>query len=210
MTCLSSIILVAEDDLSGAVLEKLLAFSDRSFKVDRIIITHGNMQLKAGIPKFRSASHVFPHIILTDLDRYPCPQDLIESWGTKNLPPRMLFRIAVREVEAWLMADRKGIASFLHIDILRVPLNPENEIDPKRTLVNLAKKSRKRHMAKEIAPEQGSSAKIGPLYNSHMVNFVTTQWCIDRAIPHSPSLERTMTRISTFLQQNIIKDVAIP
>ena len=40
------------------------------------------------------------------------------------------FNIAVHAVEAWLLADRNGIADFLKINRNKVPYNPENEINP--------------------------------------------------------------------------------
>jgi len=196
-----SVIVAVEDELSGAVMSRLISFSRRDFLINRVFNARGNARLKDGMTKFREASRVLPHIVLTDLDRCPCPPELIDSWNAKQLPPQLLFRIAVREVESWLMADRKGIAAFLHIDISKVPQAPEAEEDPKRTLINLARRSRKRRLSLEIVPEAGSSAKIGPLYNTHFVNFVNSDWDIEQARLCAPSLDRTISRISTFLTE---------
>jgi hypothetical protein len=201
MTISASLVIAVEDELSGAVMSRLIAFSGRNFKINQVVNTHGNVRLKNGMTKFRAASRVLPHIVLTDLDRYPCPPILINDWNANQLPPQLLFRIAVREVEAWLMADKAGIAEFLHIDVSRVPKAPEAEEDPKRTLINLARKSRKRRLSQEIVPDTGSSAKIGPLYNSHFINFVNTRWDIEQACLCAPSLNRTLSRISTFLSE---------
>ena len=196
-----SVIVAVEDELSGAVMSRLISFSGRNFSINRVFNARGNARLKDGMAKFREASRVLPHIVLTDLDRCPCPPELIENWNAKQLPPQLLFRIAVREVESWLMADREGLAAFLHIDVSKVPQSPETEEDPKRTLVNLARKSRKRRLSQEIVPEAGSSAKIGPLYNTHFVNFVNSGWDIEQARLCAPSLDRTLSRISTFLSE---------
>lgn len=201
MTFTPSLVIAVEDELSGAVMSRLISFSGRNFTINRIFNARGNVRLKAGMTKFREASRVFPHIVLTDLDRYPCPPELIDTWNAKQLPPQLLFRIAVREVEAWLMADRAGIAEFLHIDVNKVPHAPEAEEDPKRTLINLARKSKKRRLSQEIVPEAGSSAKIGVLYNTHFVKFVNYCWDIEQARLSAPSLERTISRISTFLTE---------
>jgi len=201
MTITPSIVIAVEDELSGAVMGRLILFSGRNFTINRVFNARGNVRLKAGMTKFREASRVLPHIVLTDLDCCPCPPELIENWNAKQLPPQLLFRIAVREVEAWLMADRTGIAEFLHIDVSKVPHAPETEADPKRTLINLARKSRKRRLSQEIVPEVGSSAKIGPLYNTHFVNFVNSCWDIEQARLCAPSLDRTLTRIVTFLAE---------
>jgi hypothetical protein len=194
-----SIIIAVEDELSGAVINKLVEHSGRNFIVYQIFNARGNARLKASMAKFRGASRTYPHIVFTDLDRCPCPPELIREWNADGLPGEMLFRIAVREVEAWLLADRAGISQFLHIDISKVPQAPESEEDPKRTLINLARRSRKRRLAQEIVPETGSSASIGPLYNVHFVNFVNTQWDVDSACLCSQSLSKTLARISGFL-----------
>ena len=201
MTISPSIVIAVEDELSGAVMSRLISYSGRNFTVNRIFNARGNARLKDGMTKFRAASRVLPHIVLTDLDRCPCPPELINNWNATQLPSQLLFRIAVREVEAWLMADRAGIAEFLHIDVSKVPHAPETEEDQKRTLINLARKSRKRRFSNEIVPEAGSSAKIGPLYNAHFVNFVNSRWDRDQARLCALSLDRTLFRISTFLSE---------
>lgn len=199
MTYAPSLIIAVEDELSGAVMSRLIAFSGRQFVIDRIINARGYGQLKAGIAKYRLASRVLPHVLLTDLDRSPCPPALLDSWGARNLPSQLLLRIAVREVEAWLLADREGLADFLHIDVNKMPHAPEQEKDPKQKLINLARKSKKRRMAQEIVPEPGSSAPIGPLYNKHFVDFVNSRWNIEQASANAPSLARALSRLSTFL-----------
>lgn len=198
MTLPPSLIIAVEDELSRAVMEKLISFSGRNFAI-RVFNARGFGELKKGMNKFREASRVLPHIVLTDLDRYPCPPALLDNWGATQLPSTLLFRIAVREVEAWLLADRVGIAEFLHIDVHKVPQAPEAEDDPKRTLINLARKSKKRRLSQEIVPAIGSSAPIGPFYNPHFINFVNTRWDIEQARQCAPSLDRALSRISSFL-----------
>lgn len=179
-------------------MERLLSYSGSNF-VTRVHNVHGYGKLKKGMTKFREASRFIPHIVLTDLDRSPCPPSLIDDWKATELPTNLLFRIAVREVEAWLLADRTGISEFLHIDVTKVPYYPEMEDDPKRSLINLARKCRKRRFSEEIVPGPQSSASIGPLYNYHFINFVNTRWDIREACQNAPSLDRALSRISSFL-----------
>ena len=188
-----------EDELSAAVMCKLAQATGRGFVITRIMNARGCGQLKAGMAKFRTACHVLPHVVLTDLDQYPCPPALIAAWKAKALPPRLLLRVAVREVEAWLLADRDGIANFLSVAKNKVPQYPEAEEDPKRTLINLARKSRRRRLAIELVPEMGSSASIGPLYNVRLSEFVTTNWDVARARTASPSLDRALSRLASFM-----------
>jgi hypothetical protein len=127
------------------------------------------------------------------------PTRIDERLGVTTLPPRLLFRIAVREVEAWLLADREGIANFLGVAKIKVPQNPEAEHDPKNTLINLARKSRKRRLTIEIVPEPGSRASIGPLYNARLSEFVMEHWDVGNARLSSPSLDRALHRLSLFM-----------
>lgn len=181
-------------------MRRLITSSRRDFTIERLINTRGSGSLKAGINKYRSASHVVPHVVLTDLDRYQCPPALLNGWGSVNRTPKFMFRIAVREVEAWLLADREGIAEFLCIPVSKVPRDPEREIDPKRSLVNLARRSRKRRLTEELVPSAGSVAPIGPLYNVRMTEFVNGTWDINRAKINADSLSRTVERLSAFLR----------
>lgn len=180
-------------------MRRLIAVSGKNLVIDRVFIAGGNGPLKAGVGRFIAASHALPHVVLTDLDSSPCPPALLRDWRADRLPPRVLFRVAVREVEAWLMADRSGIAEFLSVPIVKIPSNPEAEADPKQTLVGLARNSRKRRLAQELAPQAGSSNRVGPLYNARLVEFASSVWDVERARVRAPSLDRAMLRLSGFL-----------
>lgn len=198
MTHVDSLNLVVEDVLSEAVISRLLAHvgytGNSTFR-----ITRGNNQIKQNVAKYKGASRVVPHIVLTDLDRYPCPPSLLDDWGVGELPSNMLLRIAVREVEAWLLSDRNGIASFLHTAVEKVPSSPEAEDDPKQSLFSVIRKSRKRRLVEEMVPKPG--AHIGPLYNERMCDFALNYWQIAAAMENAPSLVRSITRISAFLHE---------
>lgn len=194
-----NLLVAVEDDLSAAAMRKLIRVSGREFVITRIMNARGYGQLKANIARFKTACYVLPHLVLTDLDKYPCPPALLEDWDATTLPPQLLLRIAVREVEAWLLADSEGIATFLSVAKNKIPNDPEAEADPKRTLINLARKSRKRRIAIELVPEAGSSARIGPLYNERLAEFVEKTWNVERARTVAPSLDRALLRLSSFM-----------
>ena len=86
----------------------------------------------------------------------------------------------------------------MQIPLNKVPLKPEMEMDPKQTLINLARRARKKRLASDIVPAIGSKAQIGPLYNVRMSEFVIHQWDIQRASESSESLKRAMRRIDEF------------
>lgn len=198
MTGKDSLNIVVEDVLSGAVMQRILASAgyvgNATYR-----ITRGNGKIKTSIDKFKAASRIIPHIVLTDLDRFPCPPALLNAWNIVELPPSMLLRIAVHEVESWLLADRQGIASFLGTAAEKIPFFPERLIDPKQALFSVVRKSRKRRLIEEIVPLPG--AHIGPLYNEHLGDFVLRHWDLEAAIENAPSLARNISRISNFLQR---------
>jgi hypothetical protein len=188
---------VVEDVLSEAVMLRLLAKAGYIGNPPTFRIARGNSMIRTNLDKYKGASRVIPHIVLTDLDRYPCPTALLADWRVGALPPTMLLRIAVREVEAWLLADRKGIADFLHVAIEKVPLSPESIDDAKQALFNVIRKSRRRRLVEEMIPQPG--AHIGPLYNDRMRNFALNCWRIETAAANAPSLDRSILRIAAFL-----------
>ena len=192
----SDLKVVVEDAVSEAVMTRLLAHVGYSGKAD-YRIERGNGNIRKNIDKYKGASRHVPHVVLTDLDRYPCPPALLDDWQVGSLPSTMSFRIAVREAEAWLLSDRQNIATFLMTAVEKVPCNPESLDDPKQTVFGVIRKSRKRRLVEEMVPQPG--AHIGPLYNERMCDFVLNHWHIEAAAENAPSLARSLARISAFL-----------
>jgi hypothetical protein len=109
--------------------------------------------------------------------------------------PMMCFRVAVRAVEAWLLADREQLARFLGIAASRVPLAPETVLDPKRALVDLAARSRRRAIREDMVPRSGSGRSVGPAYASRLIEFVDGYWRPEMATNNSDSLRRCCERL---------------
>jgi len=76
-----------------------------------------------------------------------------------------------------------------------IPRDPEALDDPKRTLVNLARRSRRRGLRDAITPAPGVSAVVGPGYTSVVEEFIVRGWDIAAAITRSPSLRRCVIRL---------------
>ncbi len=197
MDCL----LVVEDAPSEAVLRRLVSLAGHTLKVTTVFRAGGFGQIKSRIANFRNACHVVPHIVMTDLDTYPCVPDLLKDWKIGKLPDRMLMRVAVREVESWLLADRDGIAKLIQVPAVKIPAYPDELPDPKQVLLNLARKSKSRRFASEFVPADGSKAKHGPLYNQHLTAFADKLWDSRHAELASPSLKRAIHRIKEFAQR---------
>ncbi len=134
--------------------------------------------------------------MLTDLDQCPCASALITDWmGNVRRHHKLLLRVAVREVEAWLLADPQPLANFLNVSASRIPTAPDQLPDPKRTLVQLARRSRTRSIRMDIAPAEGSTATQGPNYNGALRPFVENEWNPQQARISSPSLDRAIRAI---------------
>ncbi|NOY13259.1 MAG: DUF4276 family protein [Deltaproteobacteria bacterium] len=189
---------IVEDVLSEAVMQRLLSHVGYTGK-PTCRVMRGNTKIKKGLPKYVGASRFYPHIVLTDLDQYPCPPALIENWNIGTLPETMLFRVVVREVEAWLMADREGFSTFLNVAKEKVPFDPEEEVDPKQCLFSIVRKSRRRRLIEEIVPTAG--AHIGPLYNMHFCSFVRENWQVAMAAENAPSLAKCIERLGFFIRK---------
>ncbi len=196
MDCL----IVVEDEPSEAVLRHLVTSAGYKLKVTKVFRANGFGNIKNRLPTFRNASHVIPHIVMTDLDAYHCPIDLLKDWNVGQLPQRMLLRIAVHELESWLLADREGIAKLIKVPTTKIPIRPDDLPDPKQVLINLARKSRSHRFRSEFVPANGSKAKHGPAYNQHLSDFATQCWNSEKAALTSPSLHRSIVRIREFAQ----------
>jgi len=193
------VFLVYEDELSGSVMQRLIAEVRPQLVIDRSIITHGNARLLAGVAKYAAASKAgIPHIVLTDLDRGAWAPKLLEEWSVPKLEGRMLFRIAVREVESRVLADREGVSHLLGVTLAKVPQHPDECDDAKEELLDLVRRSRSGKLKKDMLPAIGSSAGVGPLYNDVLGTFTRTTWSVDRAAKRSPSLRKAILRLGSF------------
>ena len=138
------------------------------------------------------------YLILTDLDRSECPPVLVEQWLTGPKHPNLLFRVAVREVEAWLLGCRESFATFLGVPPSRIPDDVERIPNPKEFVVNLARRSSKRNIRVDLAPEPDSTAKVGPDYTGRLVYFVEEIWEPAVAKESSPSLRKAIEALEVF------------
>jgi hypothetical protein len=79
-----------------------------------------------------------------------------------------------------------------------IPLQPDQIADPKQSLVNLARRSRRRTLRESIVPRKGSTAVQGPDYNGCLGDFVRNHWNSNAALERSPSLDRAWRRLMVF------------
>jgi len=192
--------LICEDELSLAVMERLLSETQRPFVIGASYWGTGFGYIKTHTRAFNSAAKGMPYFILTDLDRGECAPCLINAWlGSVPKHPNLIFRVSVRAVEAWLLADSEGFATFLGMAANRIPQNPDSIPDPKQELIHTVGQSSKRDLKKDIVPKPGSGAKQGPAYNAPLVEFVRDKWNVKAARHNSHSLDRAWQTLFSFL-----------
>jgi hypothetical protein len=192
--------LAVEDLLSEAIARRLLAQRANGYLVGAVYGRGGYGYLRSTVRQWNQASRGGPIFLLTDLDRIECPPELLQDWmGTHTINPNFIFRVAVTEVEAWLLADAPALAEFLDIEINLIPQNPENLPDPKRELIQLATHSPHRSIRLSLVPRKNSTATQGPNYNDCLTNFVEKNWNPERARQSAQSLDKAINALTTFV-----------
>lgn len=190
--------LAVEDPLSESVLRAILRQSGRQYVVGTCYNRGGYGYLKSMIRGFNNAAKGTPFILLTDLNSAECPPTLRTAWLPDHQHPNLLFRIAVREVEAWVLAHRVSFAKFLGIRKELVPENVDAIDDPKRCLIDLVSRSPRRDLRSDIVPPLTSTRRQGPNYNGRLGLFVERSWSVQEAKSCSPSLRRAVNAVATF------------
>lgn len=191
--------LAVEDALTEAVLRRIVASCGNRYAVGSVYRRGGNGYLRKTIQGWNRAAKGKPFLLVTDLDAVACPSLLIQEWlGETPKHQNLLFRVAVREIDAWLLADRDGLSRHLAVKTALVPTSPEDLPDPKCTLIELARASKRRQVRDDLVPRKGSTAKQGPGYNPNLCDFVSATWSVEAAAANAKSLERTLKRLEEF------------
>jgi hypothetical protein len=197
--------LAVEDELSEHLLRATIKQTGRPFLIGAVRGRQGNGYLKRMLPAFQEASRGSAYLVMTDLDQHACAARLIEDWfgfqtdgSVAQHWPNLIFRIAVRESESWVMADREAFAEFLGIAARKIPAETDDVPDPKKCLLDLARLSRKRDLRDDLVPRVGDKRTIGPDYNGRLAEFVHSSWRASRAKAVSPSFRRAFHALNAF------------
>jgi len=190
------VLLVVEDILQEIILRKLLNTYRKDIQIVSVSGKCGNLFIKNNVRAFNEASKYLPHIVLTDLDRGICAPQLKQEWIDFEVHKNMLFRIAEKEIDAWILSDREAFASWMSVSVKKIPINTQEIEDPKQFIINLARKSRKKEM-KDIIPQ--GTATQGPGYNILLQKFIIERWNAENAANNNTSLKKAIERLKTFL-----------
>jgi hypothetical protein len=161
----------------------------------------GKQNLLDRVAGFNEAARRSPWLVLIDLDNdFRCGPEALEAWLPRPTE-WMCFRIAVREAEAWLMADSEALASYLSIARSVIPREPETLVDPKQMMVNLARRSRRREIREEMVPRARSGRTVGPGYPGRVIDYITSAWRPEIAATTAPSLQKCLAALTDLAER---------
>ncbi len=175
-----------EGKLDEAVAQKLIRHAGAL--PGTIYGKRGKQALKARMRGYIHAARHAPWLVLVDLDcDHDCAPPLRQAWVTAG-GLQLCFRVAVRQVEAWLMADAERLASFLQVPRAVITATPEVLVDSKAEMVDVARRSRRRDIREDMVPREGSGRPVGPAYSSRLIELAETDWRPSIAAARSESL----------------------
>lgn len=196
--------IVTEDIISEKMTERLISEAKPSYsvksrypKTGRISSSRGNAYIEKNIAGFNNAGRSNPFFVLLDLDNRECAPSYVNDLLPNGPHRYFLLRVAVTEIESWLLADREAFSTFLDISKDLVPQNPDQLPDAKAALFGLVRKSRKRKIKEAILPHH-ATAHCGPNYNGELVRYLNNYWDSARAALQSQSLSRTIRALDRF------------
>ena len=162
----------------------------------------GKAALLKQLSSYNHAAQLWPWIVLVDLDQdAECAAPARAQW----LPDHarcMCFRIAVRKVESWVLADRETLAAFLGVAMAHIPTRPETLGDPKEALINLARRSRRRDIRADMVPRPEGGRSEGPAYTSRLIEYAQGPWRPEVAAQYADSLQRLCKRVAQYMEES--------
>ena len=182
-----------EGKLDDAVVRRLVA--DAGAEIVNVYRADGRAKLISPrrIRGYAAAARYDRWLVLCDLDQDECAPKLVAN-AVQNPPALFCFRVAVRSVESWLLAD-PGLAAHMEIRPVWLPREPDSEPHPKQTMIRLAQRSRNRDIRLGVGGDRGTS-DAPSLYNSFLSDFVESDWDPEQAAGRSDSLRRAMDAVS--------------
>jgi hypothetical protein len=191
-------IVAVEDVLSEAVVRRLIEATRHDLSISVVMRKNGRGYLESRAHELNRVARSQHVLLVTDLDRpVRCPADLIQQWLSGPAEQGLLFRIAVMEIESWILADRDYFADFLGVPVHRIPANTDEIGQPKEFIVSLARRSKRKDIRQDLIPPPGATNAVGPAFNFRVGIFVSTTWNAVRAAKASPSLHRAIARLAT-------------
>lgn len=187
-----TIALATEDALSEAVGRRLIAESPLASAHVFAHRRNGFGYLRSQMGSWREMAGWQVVLLVTDLDTFECPLALIQDWAgqRQRLPDHLLLRVAVREIESWVLTDHEAIRRLIGKKG-KLPPEPDLLPDPKQYLLRLASGA-PRDVRDDLVGRKGrdAAASQGTGYNARLTEWVRMEWSPERAAERSPSLAR--------------------
>jgi hypothetical protein len=184
------ITLVFEDDLHKAVLQRVLNVDDsRTHWVPK----YGKSEIDKRDSAYVQAALHQTVVILRDLDKDAvCAPEFL---ALRNIPcdqAGLFYRLAVRTVESWVMADKEGFKAYFQCKSGLIDQSNLDGLDrPKDfALEQIFKGSMPASKKKGIVSFKSGAYRQQYDYNPQMTRFVQTSWSPDRAVENSDSFRR--------------------
>ena len=179
---------VVEGSVDEAVIGALCKWL--SVELGTVYGKQGKQYIDKNLHGYNDAARFEPWFVLRDLNAdADCAPILI-----RRLLPQpaqhMKLRIAVRQVEAWLLADRQSFAAYFAVSVSRLPSDPDSLSDAKAEVIRLVGRSLSPAVRQDMIPRARSGASEGPAYASRMIEFAANLWDPREAARHSESLQR--------------------
>ena len=189
-----------EGATDAPVVERLIRLAGATPQLG--LVARGKSRLDPRIQGIQAASTRFgPWVVVRDLDHDAASAvELARSLA----PVRADFaeiRIAVRQVEAWLLADAAGFSRHFAVAASRIPAAPDSCDDAKRAVVDACGASKRRTVRDDMLPRPRSGRPVGPGYEGSLIEFATTSWDPERAATRSDSLARAITRVAELVKR---------
>ena len=193
------IALATEDDLSEAIGKRLLVDVGYEAQPSPLLRKGGSGYLRSKMDSWCQIANRKPVLVITDLDNIDCPPALLRVWiGARKVPENLILRVAVREIEAWLMADHVAFRLLVGSKG-KLPPNPDILPDPKQHLLRLVSKLARRDIRSDLVAQDGAIASQGLGYNARLSEFIATAWNPERAALRSDSLSRARSRLKEMM-----------
>ncbi|MDD2546966.1 MAG: hypothetical protein PHI55_11910 [Burkholderiaceae bacterium] len=199
---MTPIAIATEDELSEAVALRLVAEVDEPHEVKHLLRRNGFGYLRSRMDSWCQMAQRQVVLVVTDLDQGACPVALSQQWlAGQPTAPHLVLRVAVREVESWVLADHKAMRELIG-PRGTLPPQPDELPDPKQALLRLAKGA-PRAVRNDLFREMAGQPAQGLGYNARLTAWVRTQWNPEQAAERSPSLARARKRL-----QQTVRDFA--
>lgn len=160
------------------------------------VYTASKPRITRRLAGYNESAQYRPWYVQIDLDvDFGCAPEAAGQW--LPAPSRwMRLGVARPELEAWLLADRVRCARWLGLSATNLPRYPEDLADAKGELLAIVRRHGSALRRRQLLPQPSGGRQVGPEYEAELVRFANDHWKPHEAASRSPSLSRTIARLS--------------